>query len=101
MGRCVQAVGRRLHEVGAQGGWPVAQVDGIRAGGTVATWRIRVDLAGLGIGEDVGARQEDLVQELRAQRPTHRIFDETIWLTMGVSFCFIRLENGLAPCNGG
>jgi hypothetical protein len=26
--------------------------------------------------------------------------DETIWLTMGVLFCFIHLENGLAPCHG-
>jgi hypothetical protein len=42
----------------------VAWADGLRAGGTAATWRIRVDLAGLGIGEDVGARQEDLVREL-------------------------------------
>jgi hypothetical protein len=100
MGRCVQAVGRRLQEVGAQGGWPVARVDGLMEGGTAATGRIRVDLAGLGIGEDVGARQEDLVQELRAQRPAHKISDETIWLTMGVSFCFIRLGNGLTPCHG-
>jgi hypothetical protein len=30
----------------------------------------------------------------------YSLSDETIWLTMGISFRFIRLKNGLALCHG-